>query len=147
MADARDLKSLVPRGMCGFESRRRQFFISLSRNRLNHNRNEICAVSVSFRTVGIRLLANYARQDQVRKRVPPGRKGRVICGEDLPGPKALGDYYRVVFYLGGKRHRLNFCSLGDAKEEATAKAAQLARGDVDAVQLTGRDRLTYGRAL
>jgi hypothetical protein len=37
--------------------------------------------------------------------------------------------------------------LGDAKEEATAKAAQLARGDVDAVQLTGRDRLSYGRAL
>ena len=31
--------------------------------------------------------------------------------------------------------------------EASAKAAQLARGDVDAVQLNGRDRLTYGRAL
>ena len=61
--------------------------------------------------------------------------------------KRSGDYYRLVYYLGGKRQRLNFCSLGDAKEEATAKAAQLARGDVDAVQLTGRDRLTYGHAL
>jgi site-specific recombinase XerD len=61
--------------------------------------------------------------------------------------KRSGDYYRLVFYLGGKRQRLNFHSLDDAKTEAAAKAAQLARGDVDAVQLTGRDRLTYGRAL
>ena len=33
------------------------------------------------------------------------------------------------------------------EREAAAKAAQLARGDMDAVQLSGRDRLTYGRAL
>jgi hypothetical protein len=33
------------------------------------------------------------------------------------------------------------------KPKRRAKAAQLARGDVDAVQLNGRDRLTYGRAL
>ena len=61
--------------------------------------------------------------------------------------KRSGDYFRLVYYLGGKRQRLNFRSLDDAKEEASAKAAQLARGDVDAVHLTGRDRLTYGRAL
>jgi hypothetical protein len=61
--------------------------------------------------------------------------------------KRSGDYYRLVYYLGGKRQRLNFRSLDEAKKEAAAKAAQLARGDVDAVQLTGRDRLTYGRAL
>ena len=61
--------------------------------------------------------------------------------------KRSRDYFRLVFYLGGKRNRLNFNSLEAAKTEATAKAAQLARGDVDAVQLTGRDRLTYGRAL
>ena len=61
--------------------------------------------------------------------------------------KRSGDYYRLVYYLGGKRHRLNFSSLEAARNEAAAKAAQLARGDVDAVQLTGRDRLTYGRAL
>jgi hypothetical protein len=29
MADARDLKSLVPKGTCGFESRRRHIFMSL----------------------------------------------------------------------------------------------------------------------
>ncbi|MDD5350753.1 MAG: hypothetical protein PHQ12_11135, partial [Chthoniobacteraceae bacterium] len=56
-------------------------------------------------------------------------------------------YYRVVFHLGGKRHRLLFADLDAARNEAAAKAAQLARGDVDAAQLTGRDRLAYGRAL
>ena len=61
--------------------------------------------------------------------------------------KPSGDYYRVVYHLGGKRHRLNFSDLHRAKAEAQAKAAQLARGDVDAVQLNGKDRLTYGRAL
>ena len=61
--------------------------------------------------------------------------------------KIGGTYYRVVYRLGGKRHRLNFSDLEDAKKEAAAKVAQLARGDVDALQLTGRDRLTYGRAL
>ena len=61
--------------------------------------------------------------------------------------KAEGSYYRVVYHLGGKRQRLNFRDLETARTEAAAKAAQLARGDVDAVQLTGRDRLTYGRAL
>lgn len=61
--------------------------------------------------------------------------------------KPSGNYYRVVYYLGGKRLRLSLGDLNAAKTEAAAKAAQLARGDVDAVQLTGRDRLTYGRAL
>jgi integrase len=56
-------------------------------------------------------------------------------------------YYRVAFYLGGKRQRLIFRDLDQAKNEAAAKAAQLARGDVDAAQLTGKDRLTYGRAV
>jgi hypothetical protein len=61
--------------------------------------------------------------------------------------KPSGDYFRLVYYFGGKRHRLNFRSLDDARKEAAAKVAQLARGDIDAVQLTGRDRLAYGRAL
>jgi integrase len=61
--------------------------------------------------------------------------------------KRSADYFRLVFYLGGKRQRMNFRSLDDAKKEAAAKVAQLGRGDVDAVRLTGRDRLTYGRAL
>ena len=62
-------------------------------------------------------------------------------------PRPSGDYYRVVFHLGGKRHRLIFRDLDKAKNEAAAKAAHLARGDVDAAQFTGKDRLTYGRAL
>ena len=61
--------------------------------------------------------------------------------------KPSGDYFRVVYHLGGKRHRLNFRNLEAAKTEAQAKAAQLARGDVDAAQITGKDRLIYGRAL
>ncbi len=61
--------------------------------------------------------------------------------------KAQGVYFRVVYQLGGKRHRLNFKSLEVATNEAEAKAAQLSRGDMDAAQLSGRDRLVYGRAL
>jgi len=56
-------------------------------------------------------------------------------------------YYKLSYHLGGKRHRPSFADLGEAKNEATAKAAQLARGDVDAMQLNGKDRLAYGRAL
>jgi len=55
------------------------------------------------------------------------------------------DYFRVIYYLGGKRHRLVFSSLASAKAEADAKASQLARGDIDTAQLSGNDRLIYGR--
>jgi integrase len=61
--------------------------------------------------------------------------------------KPSGTYFRVAYQIGGKRHRLNFSDLDEAKEEAEAKAAQLSRGDVDAMQLSGRDRLVYGRAV
>jgi integrase len=61
--------------------------------------------------------------------------------------KPKGTYYRVAYHLGGKRHRLNFHDLQVATNEAEAKASQLSRGDLDAVQLSGRDRLVYGRAL
>ena len=61
--------------------------------------------------------------------------------------KGSGTYYRVGYYLSGKRTWLHCATLEDAKKEADAKAAQLSRGDVDAAQLTGRDRLVYGRAL
>ncbi|CEF48585.1 unnamed protein product, partial [uncultured bacterium] len=61
--------------------------------------------------------------------------------------KATGIYYRVAYHLGGKRHRLHFNDLEKATSEAEAKAAQLSRGDVDAMQLSGKDRLVYGRAV
>ena len=60
--------------------------------------------------------------------------------------KPEGTYYRVVYYLGSKRLRLNFSDFEEAKNEAEAKASQLSRGDVDAAQLSGKDRLEYGRA-
>jgi hypothetical protein len=61
--------------------------------------------------------------------------------------KPTGTYYRVAYHIGGKRHRLHFNDLGQATSEAEAKASQLSRGDVDAMQLSGKDRLVYGRAL
>ena len=61
--------------------------------------------------------------------------------------RPTGIYYRVAYHIGGKRHRLHFNDLLRATSEAEAKAAQLSRGDIDAVQLTGRDRVVYGRAL
>jgi integrase len=61
--------------------------------------------------------------------------------------KPTGTYYRVAYHIAGKRYRLNFADLSQAKAEAEAQAAKLARGDVDAALLTGKDRLVYGRAL
>jgi integrase len=61
--------------------------------------------------------------------------------------KPTGTYYRVAYHIGGKRHRLHFNDLEKATSEAEAKASQLSRGDVDAMQLSGKDRLVYGRAV
>lgn len=61
--------------------------------------------------------------------------------------KPSGAYYRVAYYIGGKRQRLNFRNPADAINEAEAKASQLSRGDIDATQISGKDRLVYGRAL
>jgi hypothetical protein len=49
--------------------------------------------------------------------------------------------------FAGRRHGLNFNDLEKATGEAEAKALQLSRGDVDAMQLSGKDRLVYGRAI
>jgi integrase len=61
--------------------------------------------------------------------------------------KPTGTYYRVSYHIGGKRHRLHHNDLEKAIIEAEAKASQLSRGDVDAMQLSGKDRLVYGRAV
>src|SRR5260370_4467872 len=61
--------------------------------------------------------------------------------------KPTGTYYRVCYHIGGKRERLNFSDLDRAKLETEAQASKLSRGDVDAMQLTGKDRLVFGRAL
>ncbi len=61
--------------------------------------------------------------------------------------KPNGEYYRVCYYAGGKRERLTFSSLEEAKTEARRNAALLARGDSAALELTGQDRLIYGRAI
>ena len=41
--------------------------------------------------------------------------------------------------------RLNFSDFQAAQDEAEAKASQLSRRDVDAMQLNGENRLAYGR--
>jgi integrase len=61
--------------------------------------------------------------------------------------KTTGTYFRVAYHIGGKRERLHFADLDKAKLEAEAQASKLSRGDVDAMQLTGKDRLVYGRAI
>ena len=35
--------------------------------------------------------------------------------------KPAGDYYRVVFHLGGRRHRLNFRDLEHGKSRGTSQ--------------------------
>ena len=75
------------------------------------------------------------------------RRGSSIVKIYREATKKSGIYYRVSFYMGGRRCGLNFTDLGEAKAEANAKAAQLSRGDLDALQINGRDRLIYGRAL
>src|SRR5262245_9955912 len=60
--------------------------------------------------------------------------------------KLEGTYYRVVYYLGSKRHRLNFSDFEEAETEAEAKASQLSRGDMDAVQVSKKDRDELGSA-
>ncbi|MEO6871280.1 MAG: site-specific integrase [Chthoniobacterales bacterium] len=61
--------------------------------------------------------------------------------------KPQGVYFRVVYHLGGKRQRHNFADLQKAIDEAGKKAALLARGEMDVLQLTGGDRRIYGTAL
>jgi integrase len=82
-----------------------------------------------------------------RRRFPIVIKRGSCAAKIYRDRKATGTYYRVAYHIGGKRHRLHFNDLEKAIAEAEAKAAQLSRGDMDALQLTGRDRLVYGRAL
>jgi hypothetical protein len=145
MADARDLKSLIPRGVCGFDSRRRHFLMCFSCSRLNAP-SRIC---LRFRAIFGQLLAILtfcARQREVRE-VPHQRKGWFIFRENIPGPEAFRRLLPARL-LSGQKAASSELQLSRCREErAAAKAAQLARGDMDAVQLTGRDRLIYGRAL
>jgi hypothetical protein len=145
MADARDLKSLIPRGVCGFDSRRRHFLMCFSCSRLNAP-SRIC---LRFRAIFGQLLAILtfcACQREVRQ-VPHRRKGWVIFRENIPGPEAFRPLFPARL-LSGQKAASSELQLSRCREErAAAKAAQLARGDMDAVQLTGRDRLIYGRAL
>ena len=56
-------------------------------------------------------------------------------------------YYRIEWWIGGKRRTEQHKDEADALREAATKAAQIARGDVDSAQLRGTDRLIYGRAV
>jgi integrase len=82
-----------------------------------------------------------------RQRFPIAVKSGSCTVKIYRDRKPSGTYYRVAYQIGGKRHRLNFTDLDDAKKEAEAQANKLSRGDIDAMLLTGRDRLVYGRAL
>jgi integrase len=98
--------------------------------------------SVTFRT----LFHHLSTEIMKRIRFPIVVKRGSSTVKIYRDRKPAGTYYRVTYHLGGKRHRLNFSNLQSATNEAEAKASQLSRGDVDAVQLSGKDRLEYGRA-
>src|SRR4029077_1070047 len=93
------------------------------------------------------VFAHLSTMKAKRRRFPIVIKRGSCAVKIYRDRKPTGTYYRVAFHIGGKRHRLHHNDLEKAIAEAEAKAAQLSRGDIDAVQLTGRDRLVYGRAL
>jgi integrase len=105
--------------------------------------NVSVAFSVIFRTVFHHLSFETMKRTRFPLVVKRGSSTVKIYRDRKPA----GTYYRVTYHLGGKRHRLNFSDLREATNEAEAKASQLSRGDVDAMQLSGKDRLVYGRAL
>jgi integrase len=100
-------------------------------------------MSDTFRTV----FAHLSTMKTKRNRFPLVIKRGSCTVKIYKDVKPQGTYYRVVYRVGAKRERLNFVNLDKAKLEAEAQAAKLSRGDVDAMQLTGKDRLVYGRAL
>jgi integrase len=104
--------------------------------------NILLAFSVTFRTV----FDHLSTENMKRVRFPIVVKRGSCTVKIYRDRKPEGTYYRVTYHLGGKRHRLNFSDLKEATDEAAAKASQLSRGDVDAAQLSGKDRLEYGRA-
>ena len=55
-------------------------------------------------------------------------------------------YYRVDWRIGCRRHTENHTDERSALNSANARASQLSRGDIDAAQIRGTDRLIYGRA-
>jgi len=57
------------------------------------------------------------------------------------------DEYTVLYYLGGKRTRKNCSTFAESLALAEIKAAELSRGEIDAAQFSGSDRLAYGQAL
>jgi hypothetical protein len=105
--------------------------------------NVLLVFSVSFRTVKLHLSPENVKRIRFPIVVKRGSSTVKIYRDRKPE----GTYYRVTYYLGGKRCRLNFSDLQEATNEAEAKASQLSRGDMDAMQLNGNDRLAYGRAL
>ncbi len=56
-------------------------------------------------------------------------------------------YFRLEWWLSGKRYTENYKDEAAATESAITKASQLSRGDIDVARLSGVDRLIYGRAL
>ncbi len=57
------------------------------------------------------------------------------------------DYFKIAYYLGGKRKTQNFPEFEAAKREAEIQAGNLSRGDIEGALLSGKDRLVYCRAL
>ena len=63
------------------------------------------------------------------------------------GKSVSYDEFTVAYYLGSKRKKETFSTFNKALTFAEIKAAELSRGEVDAVMFSGSDRLAYGQAL
>ncbi len=68
--------------------------------------------------------------------------------KSVRGRKSIhNDEFTVAYYLGSKRKRKTYSTFDKALTFAEIKAAELSRGEVDAVMFSGRDRLAYGQAI
>ena len=61
-------------------------------------------------------------------------------------PNNGSESFAVVWYIGNIRKRKIFAELESAKLHASAMVNSISRGEADAVNLTGEERLTYTRA-
>ncbi len=71
------------------------------------------------------------------------KKGNVEVPIYTIKPGCPNQQYVVCHYEGGKRQRRNFSDLEKAKAEATIVAEKLSKGDLEAIRVTGLDRLAY----
>ena len=92
----------------------------------------------------------YANQNLIPERDP--QTGAIIydtlpTGDRKARIKYQSTIYIVAYYSGTQRIRQKFSNLDKARKEAELAAIKLARGETEALKLTGGDRADYIRAM